>query len=161
MPTSTHVLNLPGAMVRRGFWLYVWRIASPGGELLYVGRTGDSSSAKASTPFARMAQHLGTNRQQNMVRRHMERRNVRPEDCSSFALVAYGPLFPEVRDWTVHKKRRDKVAALERELADRLRCVGYDVLNTVRDTHDLDAGLWGEVRKEFARYFERLGCARH
>ena len=45
-------------MLERGFWLYVWRIASPIGEVLYVGRTGDSSSLNASPPFMRMAQHL-------------------------------------------------------------------------------------------------------
>ena len=72
MPASTPTLTLPGAMIERGFWVYVWRIASPVGELLYVGRTGDSSSPKAATPFARMGQHLGTNERQNMVRRHLE-----------------------------------------------------------------------------------------
>ncbi len=56
MPASTYSLTMPGAMLERGFWLYVWRIASPIGELLYVGRTGDSASPNASPPFMRMGQ---------------------------------------------------------------------------------------------------------
>ena len=71
MSASTHTLTFPGAMTERGFWLYVWRIMSPIGELLYVGRTGDSSSPYASSPFARMGQHLGNNKNQNMVRQHL------------------------------------------------------------------------------------------
>ena len=48
MTVSTHTLTLPGAMIERGFWLYVWRIKSPVGKLLYVGRTGDNSSPNAA-----------------------------------------------------------------------------------------------------------------
>ena len=59
MPT-THCLTLPGPMLRRGFWLYVWQVEdSEGGEWLYVGRTGDNSSPHASAPYTRMGQHLG------------------------------------------------------------------------------------------------------
>ena len=88
MPAETHTLTLPVALIKRGFWLYVWRIASPIGELLYVGRTGDSSSVNASAPFARMGQHLGTNERQNMVRKNLEKRGVSPEKCASFDLIA-------------------------------------------------------------------------
>ena len=58
MTPSIHELTFPGPMTKRGFWLYVWRIQSPEGELLYVGRTGDSSSAHAASPIERMGQHL-------------------------------------------------------------------------------------------------------
>lgn len=155
--SSTHRLMLPGAMIERGFWLYVWRIASPIGELLYVGRTGDSSSINAAAPFARMCQHLGTNKHQNPVRRHLEGRLVSPETCTAFDLIAHGPIFEEAQDWATHRERRDVVAALEKALADTLARSGYNVLNEVKDRHDLDVRRWAEVRDEFVAYFPRLG----
>ena len=36
MQPGTHLLTLPGAMLQRGFWLYVWRVETPKGEFLYV-----------------------------------------------------------------------------------------------------------------------------
>ncbi len=156
MPASTHTLTLPAAMIERGFWLYVWRIDSPIGELLYVGRTGDSSSPNAAAPFARMGQHLGTHRAQNMVRRHLERRGAPPEDCASFRLIAHGPLFSEAQDWSEHVERRDVVAALEKTLAESLVVAGYSVLNRVRSRHEADAALWATVRTAFAAHFPRL-----
>ena len=160
MPASIHTLTLPGAMLERGFWLYVWRIASPIGELLYVGRTGDNSSPHASPPFTRMGQHLGTNKHQNAVRRLLEQRHVQPEKCPSFDFIAHGPLFPEVQDWDGHVERRNVVAALEKALTDALVRAGYDVLNKVSARHDLDAGLWAKVRDAFAAHFLRLSRAR-
>lgn len=156
MSASTHTLTLPGAMIKRGFWLYVWRINSPVGELLYVGRTGDNASPNAAAPFTRMGQHLGTNRNENMLRQHLGKRCIRPEDCDSFKLICYGPLFCEEKDMPRHKKIRDKVAALERELAETLGVVGYDVLNRVRSKHQVEAGLWAEVHEAFAVHFPKL-----
>ena len=135
----------------------MWRIASPVGELLYVGRTGDSSSPHAATPFARMGQHLGTNEHENMVRRHLEQRGAPPERCTSFDLIAHGPLFPEAQDWPAHKERRDVVAALEKALAEGLARAGYDVLNKVRDRHAIDTRLWSKVREAFTVHFPELG----
>ncbi len=156
MSLPTHAVTLPAPMIERGFWLYVWRIASPLGELLYVGRTGDSSSPNASAPFARMGQHLGTNRNQNMVRRHLERRGAPPEECDWFELVACGPLFPEAQDWSEHVVRRDVVAGLERALADALAEAGYDVLNEVRSRKAIRADLWVDVRHALAAHLPRL-----
>ena len=160
MSASTHTLTLPGAMLERGFWLYVWRIASPAGELLYVGRTGDNSSSNASPPFIRMAQHLGINGNQNPVRRLLEERGVPPEKCASFDFITHGPLFSEAQDWPGHVERRDVVAALEKALADALVSAGYEVLNRVSARHDLNAGLWAKVREAFAVHFSRLGETR-
>ena len=159
MSTSTHTLTFPGAMTERGFWLYVWRIKSPIGELLYVGRTGDSSSPYASSPFARMGQHLGNNKNQNMVRQHLEKCGVQPEKCASFDLIAHGPLFPEAPDRIKHRKPRNIVAALEKELAETLEHEGYKVLNNVKSRQALDTDLWDEVRAAFAVHFPKLGRA--
>ena len=52
---SLHRLTLPGPMLQRGFWLYVWRVQTPKGERLYVGRTGDSSSPHATAPYTRVS----------------------------------------------------------------------------------------------------------
>ena len=103
-----------------------------------------------------MGQHLGTNKNQNMIRRHLKKRRICPEDCGSFVLVSYGPLFPEAQDMSEHKKRRDKVAALERELANALQCVGYVVLNDVRSRKQLDDSLWAQVHEAFAEHFPKL-----
>ena len=69
MTASLHRLTLPGPMLQRGFWLYVWRVQTPMGERLYVGRTGDSSSPHATAPYTRMGQHLGFSKAQNSLRR--------------------------------------------------------------------------------------------
>ena len=57
---------------------------------------------------------------------------------------------------TEHKKRRDKVAALERELAEVLIRGKYHVLNKVSSRHEVDAELWASVRKAFADHFPEL-----
>src|SRR5437870_4320804 len=133
MPTlpATHVASVPGAMLERGFWLYVWRVRSAQGEFLYVGRTGDSSSPFATEPYRRFGQHLGHQVNQNALRRHLESNGIAPEQCSELAMIAHGPLFPQATDMDAHVGPRDTVAALERELASALQTVGYDVLNTV------------------------------
>lgn len=60
MSATTQVVEFDGAFLQRGFWLYVWRVIAPNStEVLYVGRTGDSSSPNAQSPFNRMGQHLG------------------------------------------------------------------------------------------------------
>ena len=157
MPATIHKLTLPVPMIERGFWLYVWRIKAPDGKLLlYVGRTGDSSSKNASAPFSRMGQHLSTNDKANAIRRHLAKRNICPEDCISIELVAYGPRFLEAENWDDHTKRRDKVAALEKALADGLSSGGYDVLNKVNSRKPLDANLWAEVKEAFSKDFPCL-----
>ena len=51
-------MSFNGQVLKRGFWLYVWKISTPRGKCLYVGRTGDSSSPNAASPFNRIGQHL-------------------------------------------------------------------------------------------------------
>jgi hypothetical protein len=55
-----HIIRLDGSVLERGYWLFVWEIITSDGELLlYVGRTGDSSSPDAQSPFVRMGRHVG------------------------------------------------------------------------------------------------------
>lgn len=164
MSPATHILTLPGPMLRRGFWLYVWRVESPEGELLYVGRTGDNSSPHASAPYTRMGQHLGSVATQNALRKHLEKRAVPLEACT-FHLVSHGPLYDEVSKaddatretlMAAHMPLRDIVGAMEKALADDLVTAGYAVLNAVNCKWPLDPALWAPVRAAFAAHFPKL-----
>ena len=161
---ATHRLTLPGAMLARGFWLYVWRVETPKGEYLYVGRTGDSSSPHASPPFTRMTQHLGQQKNSNALRRNLLKAGIEAEDCTSFDLIAHGPIFEEVPHigsrqdrMEKHKPLRDIVAAMEKQLAEDLSAAGYNVLNIVHCKKPLDVALWKPVRRAFAMHFKQLG----
>ena len=162
---SLHSLTLPGPMLQRGFWLYVWRVETPKGERLYVGRTGDSSSPHATAPYTRMGQHLGFSKAQNSLRRLLTEAGVEPETCGRFDLISYGPIFPETglaehqdRDeqMTLHKPVRDQMAALEKKLRDALVAAGHDVLNVVHSKKQCDASHWEMVRTTFAQHFPEL-----
>ncbi len=163
---TTHCLTLPGAMLRRGFWLYVWRVEDEdGGEWLYVGRTGDNSSPHASAPYTRMGQHLGTMKNQNALRARLKDQGIDAEDCRAFHLVSHGPLHPEIvkgdgldREalMELHRPYRDEVGAYERDLAVALKTVGYRVLNTVNCKWTGDAARWLEIRQAFAVHFPKL-----
>ena len=144
---SIQTVAFAGAMLQRGFWLYVWRVVSRDGrELLYVGRTGDNSSPNATAPYSRMGQHLGHVSTQNALRSHLERRGVRPEDCAEFELIAYGPIYPETdhdgsdRDTLMrrHAPLRNNTGAMEKLLCDDLRAAGHEVMNQVSWRYRLD-----------------------
>lgn len=165
MAPATHVLTLPGPMLRRGFWLYVWRVETPVGEMLYVGRTGDNSSPHATAPYTRMGQHLGSVETQNALRKHLEKRGINPSDCANLHLVSHGPLYPEIAKvdgatraalMAQHLPIRDIVGAMEKALAEDLAAAGYTVLNTVKWKPALDPALWAPVRAAFAKHFAKL-----
>lgn len=163
---SMHCLSLPGPMLQRGFWLYVWRVQTPKGERHYVGRTGDSSSPHATAPYTRMGQHLGFSKAANSLRRLLTEAGVEPETCSQFDLVSYGPIFPEIGmtkdqiradQMLLHNPVRDKMAALEKRLRDALVAAGYPVLNVVHSRKQCDAAQWKAVRDAFTEHFPNLG----
>ena len=143
-------------MIRRGFWLYVCKIYTPKGELLYVGRTGDSSSPNAAAPFARLGQHPQIGGKANAILQYLDDADVSHEQVIGLEMIAYGPLFYEEKSMEEHKMPRDIVAALEKKLADSLCSVGYDVLNKVNSKAKLDESLWAEVRAAFATHFPKL-----
>ncbi|MDP1598715.1 hypothetical protein [Phenylobacterium sp.] len=164
MAPATHVLTLPGPMLRRGFWLYVWRVETPTGELLYVGRTGDNSSPHANAPYTRMGQHLGKVTTQNALRKHLDKRSIALDACT-FHLVSHGPLYDEVAKadgatrealMAAHVPLRDIVGAMEKALADDLVAAGYAVLNTVNCKWPLAPALWAPVRAAFAEHFPKI-----
>src|SRR6266508_4470676 len=123
---SFYEINFSGGALARGFWLYVWEvIPRTGGKLYYVGRTGDSSSLNAQSPFNRMGQHLGCAQNSCMLRTHLGKHKgkIKPEKCI-FRLIAYGPILGESKQRKEHERRRDTVAALERALAETLSASG-------------------------------------
>ena len=148
MRAQLHELSLPGAMLARGFWLYVWEVTDGSGrQWLYVGRTGDSSSPNAQSPFSRLSQHLGGNRRGNALRRNLARVGVNPDTCRSFELSCYGPVLPECEDMERHRPSRDIMAGLEKGLRDALHAAGYNLLNEVKSRHPIDQCIRRQVRQ--------------
>lgn len=153
---STYTVSLDGGFLARGFWIYVWEVRDPEGSvMLYVGRTGDSSSPNAQSPFNRMGQHLGFAKNSSMLRNHLQGRDVSPDLCS-FRLVAHGPILPEAEDWKSHVIRRDLAAAVEKQLAEDCAAAGYDVLNSVASGKELDDDLYAPVRAAFTEHFDLI-----
>jgi hypothetical protein len=155
---AIHLVEFDGALVRRAFWLYVLEATLPEGErLLYVGRTGDSSSFNAQSPYNRLGQHLGAAPTTNQMRKHLEKQGLEPEACH-YRFVAYGPVFAEAaaKDRDSHYPLRDKVAAMEKELANLLEAAGYLVLNDVRSRKALDEAAFESVVLAFAEHFPKL-----
>jgi hypothetical protein len=156
MDPVTQTLSFDGGFLSRGFWIYVWQVLAPGGsELYYVGRTGDSSSLYAQSPFNRMGQHLGFAKNSNMLRKYLGTRDVEPNDCK-FRLVAHGPILDEAEDLETHRERRDRVAGVEKALAEAMKVAGYDVMNIVLCRKTLDEPMFADVRAAFALEFHRL-----
>jgi hypothetical protein len=155
---STYELNFDGGILSRGFWLYIWEITTPTGEnLYYVGRTGDSSSINAQSPFNRMGQHLGFNANSNVLRKRLTSavHNLDLEKCR-FRLVAHGPLLAEEQSLDAHRRSVNIVAALEKALSDAMKSSGYNVINDVPCRKTLDLVLFDKVRDHFRKYFELL-----
>ena len=144
---STRVCSLQfdGHMLMRGFWLYVWRITSGVEIVIYVGRTGDSSSNFASSPFVRIGRHLDLRKtaKSNSLARHLLEKRLDPAKCE-YEFIAIGPLFPEQekKNTENHRQFRDRTGALEFFVATELRARGYYVLGqhssrTSPDARDL------------------------
>jgi hypothetical protein len=145
---KAYAMTFEGALLERGFWLYVWRVTDTARTVLYVGRTGDSSSPNASSPFKRIGRHLevGANAKGNALGRQLRRAGL-DAACCRFEMVAIGPVFPEQTEMAQHVVFRDQVAALERALADHLRARGYTVLGSHPNARPCDQGLFEQVRR--------------
>ncbi|MSR58901.1 MAG: hypothetical protein EXS05_14835 [Planctomycetaceae bacterium] len=143
---GSFIAQFDGRILQRGFWLYVWTISHQNEEFLYVGRTGDSSSKYASSPFSRIGQHLDlrAKAKANSLLRNIREKKLEPTSCK-FELFAIGPLFDEQADMASHRKHRDIVAPLEAALASYLKAAGYQVLGTHGSRKPLDESLFREV----------------
>ncbi len=144
---KSYAMSFDGNVLARGFWLYVWDIRGPSFRRLYVGRTGDSSSPNAQSPFRRIGQHLdpNPNAKGNALGRQLRRADIDPLSCT-FEMLAIGPIFPEQDKMEQHVPIRNQVAALERALADFLQRQGYDVPGSHPHPVPPDEQLFTQVR---------------
>lgn len=156
MSVRTHEMSFDGSLLKRGFWLYVWEITTPcKSAVYYVGRTGDSSSSNAQSPFHRMGQHLGFKEESNAMRRQLEARSIVPEKCD-FRLVAHGPILGEGATDEEHRPRMQQIAAMEKALAEAMHAAGYTVLNEVKCRKQLDREMFAGVLEAFGEIFPKL-----
>ena len=120
----THQLRFEGALLERGFWVYVCRVRHKDQNLLYVGRTGDNPSPFAASPFSRLARHLDLlpSATANTLVRHLRNHYHDPILCS-YLLVAVGPLEPEQQNYRDHQRIRKQVGLIEAKLAQQLEAL--------------------------------------
>lgn len=145
-----HALTFTGKLIERGFWLYVWHVTCAGKAIVYVGRTGDSSSRFAASPFNRLGQHLDVRESAsaNMLLRHMRSKGMEPT-AATYRMVAVGPVFPEQDSLDLHRRHRNVVAPMEAALARHMRSLGYDVVGNTNSKHPLNQTLFNLVLRKF------------
>jgi hypothetical protein len=157
MGDNFYTAFIPPEMLERGFWLYVWIIRLRGDRTVhYVGRTGDSSSGHAQSPFGRISGHLGSNKHSNALRQNLKTHGIDFDQCISLEVVAHGPLYEEANNIDEHKLPRDKTHALERDLCNAMKDAKYEVLNEVSCKMPTNWDEWCPVRDAFARRFGLL-----
>ncbi len=143
---NAYKLEFDGSLLERGFWLYIWKITYRKRCLFYVGRTGDSSSKYAASPFNRLGQHLDIRptATANTLLRNILKEGYEPLKCK-FELVSLGPFFPEQKTLKTHRKYRDIIAPLESALADYLKEEGLRVIGRHPKPKPKDEKLFKQV----------------
>jgi hypothetical protein len=147
MSIHSYIMTFDGEMLKRGFWLYVWIVLFNGQQYIYVGRTGNSSSVGAASPFNRVSQHLDfrKNAKGSTLARRLREIGVDPE-ASNFRMIALGPIFQEQESFEKHKQYRDQMARLEYEIASYLTWRGYEVIGEHQKGSSVEQSLLNEVR---------------
>jgi len=142
----SYQISFQGGLLERGFWLYIWRIEYKGRVCYYVGRTGDSSSRYAASPFSRLSQHLDVRNSAsaNMLLRNIRAAGFNPLECF-FEMTAFGPIFPEQHTLDQHRQFRDRIAPLESALAEYLRQRGLEVIGKHPSPGSVDQKIFSEV----------------
>jgi hypothetical protein len=158
MGARLYQVDLPPEILSRGFWLYVWNIVGPCRErFCYVGMTGDGPSRVAQSPYVRAGAHLGFNKNNNGLRKHLAKKGVVPEKCRSLAFLAYGPMLPyRHKDPTDgYEASRKRVGALERQLWTAAEAAGNTMLNQrPRFPEEFDELLWKDVHAAFTPHLK-------
>jgi hypothetical protein len=146
-------MGFQGEVLQRGFWLYVWEIIYGRTTYVYVGRTGDSSSPNASSPFSRIGQHLDfrENAKGNSLAKRLKEKGVDPK-TSKFRMLALGPLFEEQESFEAHKPYRDQMATFEYELAAYLREMKFEVLGTHHKGTPVSPDVVYEIKSRVLRF---------
>jgi hypothetical protein len=154
---NVHEIEFNGALLRRGFWIYLWLVTTDKGQqLVYVGRTGDSSSPNAQSPFRRVGQHVDPNpkSKSNALARNLGLEKIDPATCQ-FKFVAFGPIYEERDNMEEHVPVRDRTGAFERKMADWFKEKGYQVLGTHPREKKVDEKVWNEIERELSSKFSR------
>ena len=157
MPSALYQFVLPPVLLKRGFWLYIWKITQPSGmPILYVGMTGDTGSYNAQSPINRVSAHLSNNPHSNALRRHAEDKKIDLEACRRLELAAFGPISKVPKnDKEAYRAERRKVAALEKALWLALEKEGHQMLNGCpRCTIECSAARLATVRDAFAGFLK-------
>jgi len=130
---NKYSFSFSGNILSRGYWLYVWKIICAKKVYYYIGRTGDSSSPNAASPFNRISNHLDSsnNAKGNSLYKALIKEGLVPSRCN-FHFSAFGPIYPEQYERTMenHKPFRDKIAAFEFALYQAFKDKNVDVLGT-------------------------------
>ncbi|HWU69797.1 MAG TPA: hypothetical protein VN017_00350 [Pseudoxanthomonas sp.] len=151
---KVHRISFDGGLLERGFWLYAWLLVCGSDKAVYVGRTGDSSSQFAASPFSRLGQHLDVrpSAKANTLLRQVQKLGWDPLKCK-YELVTFGPIFPEQTDLALHRAKRDIIAPLETELANLFRADGFTVVGSHGKPGATDDELLSQVRWAFHKVF--------
>ena len=150
MSAKLYQVELPPEILVRGFWLYAWNIVGPRDKrFCYVGMTGDVTGV-AQSPYVRAGAHLGFNKYNNAIRRHLVCRGVEPEKCKSFAFLAYGPVLPYSQGHPDYGANRKRVGALERQLWTAAAAHNTMLNERPRFADQFEISLWSKVRAAFA-----------
>jgi hypothetical protein len=153
-----HHLSVPPPILKRDFWLYVWRVGLRSDRYAhYVGMTGDTGSGRAQAAANRVAAHLGFNTHSNALRKYVQDKTQTDlEDCHSLDFFAFGPVYTKPAD-ADYRTMRGKVAAIEKRLWERMKASGYDMLNSrPQTTATLDQDRWNDVCVAFQMHFQNL-----
>jgi len=153
MDINTYVMRFDGQVLERGFWLYVWEILYHQKKYIYVGRTGDSSSRNASSPFSRIGQHLDfrKNARGNSLAKRLKEAGVDPKK-SRFRMLALGPLYPEQESFDAHRPYRDQMATIEYEIAEYLREVRFNVLGSHHTGTLVQADVVNDIKLKVSEF---------
>lgn len=150
-----HRVSFDGSLLERGFWLYAWLLKNGVEKAVYVGRTGDSSSQFAASPFSRLSRHLDVrpSATANMLLRQVKKLGWNPFNCQ-YELVAFGPIFPEQTELDLHRSKRDIIAPLETELASLFRGEGFNVVGSHGKQRPTDKFLSDQIAAAFHKAFD-------
>lgn len=148
-------LSFDGAMLTRGFWLYVWEITNKDGRVVhYLGKTGVKHTRMIPSAYTVASFQLGHSANNNALRRHLESVGLDPGQCS-FRFHAYGPVF-DTSSKKTHGEQYDIMAGLETGLSDALLKAGYDLLNPLNRRMPVDETLFAQVRRVLSETLPRL-----
>jgi hypothetical protein len=158
---ALHQIALPPALLKKGFWIYVWRIRRRGRPpTFYVGMTGDTGSGQAQSPINRVSAHLGPNERSNALRRYLGAKGIEIETCDGLEFAAYGPIGSVPTKTVEYRVARARIAALEKHLWQVMEAEGRDMLNrspSCRTQHNPE--LFEIVRAAFVPFFEKEASA--